>query len=560
MKSAEPSSIVRPTPPKVPPKQASATTQENESVPFFAKSKPTVTLPQVEKQASPPKKPLPPKPPATLRESRIQKDASMSSVSISSDPADPVTEASSSIFGSADVTVVSDPERPSFESPQKSEIATKSKVQQLREAAQAARAEAAAAKQRAEAVKQQQAEEATKTADAKAAEYKKQSADVSLPKEIGESGSESGRIGGIFSLASVVTQMKSPQNASSKKSIKSSLKSSKKIPDTSKRSPTFSLLGSSSSPPPSLRSPKLRSKSPTQKSIKSSSSSTVKRSPTLSVFATASKQAANARAAISKPPKTKLPPSLSPKKSRTSSLLGTPSSIKGSKGSTPSRPMASPTKAPTLSIFGRASKDSKSNIKKANKSKTRTTMKSNELKKSPTFNIFSGSESTSSKPPSQLNSPKKSPTFNIFSAKSSTASKPEKTATTKGSKSKPTISAPKKSPKASPKNADKNATATKPPTYFFGNLFGRGSRITATDVSKENSTSRQNNREKLKAPTKGTPMLKGWKKNLDGSITGLIYESGSFKDGTEITTSSIKGKVGRGSVVKTASGSKYFLG
>jgi len=565
LKSAEPSSVVRPTPPRVPPKQASTTTQENESVPFFAKSKPTVTIPQVEKQASPPKKPLAPKPPATPRENKIQKDSSMSSVSISSDPADPVTQAFSSIFGTTDLTVASDSKRPSSESPPKSEITTKSTVQQLREAAQAARAEAAAAKQRAEEVKQQQAEEAKKTADVQMTENKKQSAAVSLLKESGESGSERGGIGGIFSLASGVTPTSSPQNASSKKAIKSALKSSKKTPDTSQRSPTFSLFGSSSSPPtsPPSASPKLLSKSPTQKAVKSSSSSTVKRSPTLSVFATSSKQAANARAAMSKAPKKKSSPSSSPKKSPTLSLFGTSSITKGSKGSTPYPPSASPTKAPTLSIFGGASKDSKSNIKKGKESKTRTTVKSNEMKKSPTFNIFPGSKSTSSKPLSQPNSPKKSSSFNIFSAKSSPASKAEKTATTKGAKPKPTISTPKDSPKASPKSADENATATNSLTNYFGNLFGRGSRINDSDasnkLSKSNSISREFNSVKVKAPPKGTPILKGWKSNLDGSITGLIYESGSFKDGTTVTTSSIKGKVSRGSVVQTTSGSKYFL-
>jgi len=55
------------------------------------------------------------------------------------------------------------------------------------------------------------------------------------------------------------------------------------------------------------------------------------------------------------------------------------------------------------------------------------------------------------------------------------------------------------------------------------------------------------------------PTLKKWRQNRDGTITGLIYDSKNFKDGTRITTSPIPKGATSGSVVKTAGGSKYNL-
>ena len=55
------------------------------------------------------------------------------------------------------------------------------------------------------------------------------------------------------------------------------------------------------------------------------------------------------------------------------------------------------------------------------------------------------------------------------------------------------------------------------------------------------------------------PTLKRWKQNRDGTITGLIYDSKSFPDGTRITTSPIPKGAKSGAVVKTAGGSKYSL-
>ena len=59
---------------------------------------------------------------------------------------------------------------------------------------------------------------------------------------------------------------------------------------------------------------------------------------------------------------------------------------------------------------------------------------------------------------------------------------------------------------------------------------------------------------------KGVPSIGRWKQNRDGSITGYIFDSPSFKDNEKITTSPIgRGIIAAGSVVTTKSGSQYFL-
>jgi len=64
---------------------------------------------------------------------------------------------------------------------------------------------------------------------------------------------------------------------------------------------------------------------------------------------------------------------------------------------------------------------------------------------------------------------------------------------------------------------------------------------------------------KATAP-RGVPSLVKWKRNGDSSITGFISGSPRFKEGEKITTSPItRGKIGSGEVVKTGSGSSYFL-
>ena len=58
---------------------------------------------------------------------------------------------------------------------------------------------------------------------------------------------------------------------------------------------------------------------------------------------------------------------------------------------------------------------------------------------------------------------------------------------------------------------------------------------------------------------RGVPVISRWKQTRDGSITGVISGSSSFRDGDPVTTSPITGKAVGGAVVTTKSGSKYFL-
>lgn len=61
-----------------------------------------------------------------------------------------------------------------------------------------------------------------------------------------------------------------------------------------------------------------------------------------------------------------------------------------------------------------------------------------------------------------------------------------------------------------------------------------------------------------KAPP-GVPTMSRWRQNRDGSITGVISGSKSYRPGESVTTSPINGKAADGTVVQTSSGSKYYL-
>jgi len=63
-----------------------------------------------------------------------------------------------------------------------------------------------------------------------------------------------------------------------------------------------------------------------------------------------------------------------------------------------------------------------------------------------------------------------------------------------------------------------------------------------------------------KRAPRGVPTLVSWRKNRDGSITGFISGSPNFSEGERITTSPIaSGDISAGQVVRTGSGSSYFL-
>merc|ERR1712127_481380 len=65
--------------------------------------------------------------------------------------------------------------------------------------------------------------------------------------------------------------------------------------------------------------------------------------------------------------------------------------------------------------------------------------------------------------------------------------------------------------------------------------------------------------KKTVAPKDNIPIIRGFKQNPDGSLTGRVFNSDSFRAGTRITTSAVKQGAKSGQVVTTSSGSKYRL-
>jgi len=66
----------------------------------------------------------------------------------------------------------------------------------------------------------------------------------------------------------------------------------------------------------------------------------------------------------------------------------------------------------------------------------------------------------------------------------------------------------------------------------------------------------------IKQAPRGVPIIKSWKLNRDGSVSGFISGSPNYDDGEVVTTSKIKGSsndIVGGSVVQTGSGSRYYL-
>jgi hypothetical protein len=55
------------------------------------------------------------------------------------------------------------------------------------------------------------------------------------------------------------------------------------------------------------------------------------------------------------------------------------------------------------------------------------------------------------------------------------------------------------------------------------------------------------------------PEVRRWRQNFDGSITGFIYDSKNFEDGTKVTTSPVPRGARKGTTVTTKGGTKYFL-
>jgi HD-GYP domain-containing protein (c-di-GMP phosphodiesterase class II) len=90
------------------------------------------------------------------------------------------------------------------------------------------------------------------------------------------------------------------------------------------------------------------------------------------------------------------------------------------------------------------------------------------------------------------------------------------------------------------------------PTFsLFGSQVPSSTSLPSTVVTKAS----------IKAAPRGVPTIQRWRKNRDGSVTGSIYGSSNFSDGEQVTTSPIAmGTLAAGELVRTGSGSKYFLG
>ncbi len=109
---------------------------------------------------------------------------------------------------------------------------------------------------------------------------------------------------------------------------------------------------------------------------------------------------------------------------------------------------------------------------------------------------------------------------------------------------------------AKAKQAVKAVEQTKKSTTI--SLFGLGGN-NADTVSISPPRQKQPSPAKPTAPS-GVPTISGWRLTGDGSISGRISGSPNFRDGEQVTTSQIvQGRIESGSVVKTGSGSRYFL-
>lgn len=104
------------------------------------------------------------------------------------------------------------------------------------------------------------------------------------------------------------------------------------------------------------------------------------------------------------------------------------------------------------------------------------------------------------------------------------------------------------------KEAEKVLSKAKKPSATISlGFFGFG----------QNSESDESKGEDVKVPAsknagapRGVPTLRDWRRNNDGSLTGLIYNSRVFGAGESITTSPLQGNPSENSVVATKSGSK----
>jgi len=340
-----------------------------------------------------------------------------------------------------------------------------------------------------------------------------------------------------------------------------------------KESPTLSIFDFSSSDSKKVQTSVAPKKGPSPKPSKFTPKKpdivAKKKSPSLSIFGAEQKSKTSAPQKTSQPISPKKSPSLSifggtnsspsskavqPKKAQKPTAKKSPVQVKQTKKPVVKKvavtPKAKkpdpPKKSPTLSIFG--------GVESKDISKPVT-------KKSPTLSIFGAAPSTPTK-----SDEKKSPTLSIFGAGKEKASpsiqatKPKITPKKPPSdvKKSPTLSIFGSLPKAdAPKVASPKEEKKSPTLSIFGSNVNKPVadpiKAKVSPVKKKPVVSAE-----IKPP-RGIPVFSNWRKNRDGSITGLITGSKSFNEGEKVTTSPIKGDIKSKTVVETISGSKYFL-
>lgn len=116
----------------------------------------------------------------------------------------------------------------------------------------------------------------------------------------------------------------------------------------------------------------------------------------------------------------------------------------------------------------------------------------------------------------------------------------------KADEKKADIKVPNRSGTISVKSSPK--VEAKPAFSFFGGMSQSSSGTKSVAPASTKST----------APS-GVPTLTQWRQGPDGSISGKVSNSKNYRNGTLITTSPVRKGAKAGSVVKTGSGSQYFL-
>lgn len=184
-------------------------------------------------------------------------------------------------------------------------------------------------------------------------------------------------------------------------------------------------------------------------------------------------------------------------------------------------------------------------------------------KASPTLSLFNNAKRTTTPPPKQsvqgsgTKSVQGSGTFSIFSGPKPATPAPkaapvvvEKKKVAERSGTFSLFSAPKvvDAPKVVVPVVAKKAVAKKTSPSSRGGFFG-GSAAPKGAVPKNTAT----------PVADDIPIISKFRQNADGSITGSVRNSKSFRSGTEITTSAVARGAKAGSVVITSSGSKYRL-